>query len=168
MRDARDASARLAEGERVGLSASKRSALEEKLAVAKAKAAEPWAERIDGAKAALRDVDGAVRAFVSEHLDELVTGLEADGRLAAEEVNAAAGALIAAQLKREQIASSISRLIMLVGRPGPGDVSRSVAEEAARAAAALAAAGGELPPTLDRGNEPWVRLLSSEPQAVTA
>ena len=49
------------------------------------------------------------------------------------------------------------------------DVSRSRAEEAVRAVAALVAAGGEEGPTLDRRRPPWAALLGvDEPVEVVA
>ncbi len=108
---ARDASAALAEGERLGLTATKRHSLEEALAAsAKGKADQPWPERVEGAKSAVRDADQAIRAHIASHLGELVEALEADGRVAAEKVNEAAAALVAGWLEREQIASSIAQL----------------------------------------------------------
>jgi hypothetical protein len=157
---AQEASTALAEGERHGLSASKRHGLEERLTSAKARAAEAWPERVEGAKAAVRDADREVRAFVTTHLAELVTDLEAEGRLATEEVNAAAADLIAAQAKREQIASALGAMVTLVQAPAPGDVTYSAAEDAARAAAGLAAAGGEVAPALRRDRPPWDQLLT--------
>jgi len=127
---AQEASAQLAEAERVGASAAKLHTLEERLAEAKGVAAQPWAERISGHRQRVRDCDVAVRAFVAGHLDELVSGLEEEGRLAAQEVNEAAASLIAAHARRERIASAIGSLITQVARPAPGDVSFSASEEA--------------------------------------
>ena len=50
-----------AEVERHGGSATTRPKAEEALAAAKLRAAEPWAERVEGAKAAARDVDKTYR-----------------------------------------------------------------------------------------------------------
>jgi hypothetical protein len=99
--------------------------------------------RVEGAKAAARDVDRCYRAYVTEHLGELVDGHEADGRVAADRFNAVAADLLAAYAEDEQIAARIGRTIVVVARPGPLDVSRPRAEEAVRAVAALVAAGGE-------------------------
>jgi hypothetical protein len=56
---AQEASAALAQAERVGVSAAKRHALEAALAKAKGRAGEPWAERLAGAQAAARDAASA-------------------------------------------------------------------------------------------------------------
>ena len=57
---------------------------------------------------------------------------------------------MAAYHERERIAREISGLASLAGRVRPGDVSRTRAEQLARAASDLLQAGGEEPPTLDR------------------
>jgi hypothetical protein len=98
----------------------------------------------------VHDADVEVARFVYENLTELVDVLEADGRKAAANVTAHAGALVAAHHEREAVASKITALAAMVGRPRPGDVSRSRCEPLLREATRLVAAGGELPPTLDR------------------
>jgi hypothetical protein len=136
-------------GEKV--SAATRREAEEALAEARAKAAEPWGERIAGAQAALRDATARLQQASAQHLDELVEGLEQDGEAAASKVNEAAAALVAAHQERERVASEISMLCATAGaRVRPGDVAYSRAEELARAAAALLDAGGEVPPALRR------------------
>ena len=157
----RTASAQLAEVERSGATAPTRHKVEEQLASAKAKAAEPWAERIAGAKAAARDVEQRYRGFVGGNLGELVQALEADGQVAAARVNGAASELIAAHSEWERIATQMGSLIALVALPTPGDVSYPRSVEAARAALALANQGGEEGPQLDRNRPPWDTLLGA-------
>ena len=159
------ASARLSQAERAGASPSTIRKIEGELAAAKAKAAEPWAERVEGARAAARDVERQVRTFVGANLDELVRALEADGQAAADQVNAAASALVSAHAEWEAVAAQIGKVIATVARPAPGDVSFSRADEVARAAAGLVAAGGENGPVLDRTRDPWALLLGqAEPE----
>jgi hypothetical protein len=166
---AQDASAALAHAERVGVSESKRSTLEERLAAAKARAAEPWAERVEGSRAAVRDADRAVSAFVNEHFSELLEAKEADGRIAAEKEDVAAAAQLAAYRQREAVAAEIASLASLVSTTAPGDVTYSKADELARAAVALIEGGGEEPPRLRRDREPWATLLAQPaPEAVSA
>jgi hypothetical protein len=160
----RVASAELAEVERHGGSATTRHAGEEKLATAKAKAAEPWAERVEGARAAARDLDRRVRQHLTENLGTVVDRLEQSGEAPAEPVNTAAAALVAAQAEWEHVATQIGSTIAVVALPGPADVSRPrpEAEAAARAAAALLSAGGAEGPRLDRNRPPWARLIGLE------
>ena len=165
---ARDASAALAEGERQGLSTTKRHGLEESLSVTKAKAAEPWPERVEGAKSAVRDADQAVRAHIAANLPELVEAKEADGRRVAEQFNESLGALIALRLEWERIASDISGVATKVAPLTPGDVSWSKAEEVFRAATALVNAGGEEGATLTRLRDPWAHLLGGVQESVPA
>jgi hypothetical protein len=164
VRAAREASAALAEGERVGLTAPKRHALEEALAVAKRKADEPWQPRIEGARSAVRDADRAVREHIAGNLTELVEAKEADGRRVAEQFNETLAAAVALWLERERIASEISGLASKVAQVAPGDVSWSKAEECFRAATGLVNAGGEEGPTLTRLREPWSTLLGEPVQ----
>lgn len=163
----REASAQLAEVERSGASAARRHAAEEKLGEAKQRAGEPWAERVEGAKAALRDADARVRAFVEANLGELIDGIEERGEAAASRVNSAAAELLSAVAEWRAVESELSATIVPVHQPGVGDVSRPQpeTEAAARAVAALVAAGGERGPALERRNAPWDALLAGvEPE----
>jgi DNA repair exonuclease SbcCD ATPase subunit len=158
----RDASAALAEVERHGRSAAARSAAEQKLTDARAKADEPWAERVEGARSAARDVDRAYRAHVTAHLGELVEELEERGRDAVVRVNDAAGELAAAITEREAVAEQIRSLISKIARPGVADVRYGAGDELAQAVAAFIRQGGEIPPTLDRNRPPWDTLLGGD------
>jgi hypothetical protein len=133
-----------------GATAAKLKTLEQDFADAKAAAEKPWAERVEGARRAVRDVQAEVQRYVGDNLTELVAALEADGEVAAGRVSEAAGQLVAAFEERERIAREIGQLAALTGRVLPSDVSRSRAEEVVRAAQALGLAGGERPPTLTR------------------
>jgi hypothetical protein len=163
---AAEASGRLAHAERTSASATAIRKAEEELAAAKARAAEPRSERVEGAQAAGRDVERRLREFVAGNLGELVTAIETDGELAAQRLNAAAADLLAAAADWRAAEQRIGQTITLVHRPTPHDVTRSQAEEAVRAVAALVAAGGENGPTLDRNRDPWAALLAErEPAA---
>jgi chromosome segregation ATPase len=144
------ARAALVESERQGGRAAQRRQLEQALAEAKAKASEPWAERIEGARQAVRDADRKLQEFQGEHLSELVEALEADGKIATAELDAAAEALVQAFGKREEIARQIGAVASQVGRTHPGDVTFTTAQAVAEAARELLQRGGETPPTLRR------------------
>jgi hypothetical protein len=158
---AQQASDELIELERKGgRPGAQRSKLEQTLAEARARAAEPWAERIEGARQRARDAHGAVQRFVGEHLTELVESREVNGRIAAQALTDAAQAILAAHAERERVAREIAELCSLVARVSPGDVSYSRAEGLARAAGDLLQAGGEEPPVLQRDpREPRHGLL---------
>jgi hypothetical protein len=173
-REARTASAAVAEAsaaliafERDGGTPEKRRELEQALAAARAKQAEPWGERIAGARAALRDVDVSLRAFTAEHFAELVEDKEADGRAVAARVDGAAGTLISLNAELQGVAREIAALASQVGVLQPGDVAFSRAEALVREAQRLVANGGEAAPVLRRDREPWSRLLGAE-RAMTA
>ena len=102
------------------------------------------------ARAAVRDATQAVQTFQAANLDALVSDLEAYGRGVAEQLDAAARALVQAFGERERIAGEISRLASSAGRVHAGDVSRSAGQKAAHAASELLDNGGERPPTLVR------------------
>jgi hypothetical protein len=129
---------------------AERSELEAALADAKARADEPWAERVEGAQRHERDAHRHVQEHVAENLDELVGELERQGAVAASSLNAAARALLDAYSERENVAQQIGALVALIARVEPGDVSRTRAEQAAQALRALVEAGGEHGPVLRR------------------
>ena len=162
---AAQASAALIEYERKGGPAARRRELEQTLAAAKAKAGEPWSERIEGARQSVRDLDQRLRQYVAQNLPELLAAKEADGDAAAERVNQLAAEFYEAWLARERIAAEIGGLISRVSAPGPSDVSHSAADQAAAACRALLDNGGERPVVLDRTRPPWDRLLGSEAPA---
>jgi hypothetical protein len=135
---AQQASDALIELERKGgRPGAQRSKLEQTLAEARAKAAEPWAERIAGTRAAVRDAHGEVQTFVAEYLAELIADLEVEGAAAAAKLTAAAETLLQAFTDRERVAREIAEMCSLVARVSPGDVSYSRAEALARAAGDL-------------------------------
>jgi hypothetical protein len=140
----------LVEFERHGGRAAERRKLEEELAAAEVRATERWPERIEGARAGLRDAQAALQAYTAEHLDELVQDKERDGEVATSSLNAAAETVVAAYRERERIASELSLLVSTVARVQPGDISFSRGEALARAAAELLESGGEAPPVLRR------------------
>jgi chromosome segregation ATPase len=147
---ATEASLALAEFERRGGRPAERRKLEQALADAKAKAAEPWAERIAGAQQRVRDQQHEMQLFVGANLSELVATLEEEGRVVAATINAACEQLLKSFAERERIAGEISQLVSLIARVQPGDVSYSKSEQLAKLAADLLAGGGEPPPTLRR------------------
>jgi hypothetical protein len=144
------ARAALVESERQGGRAAERRQLEQALTEAKATAEQPWAERIEGARQAVRDADRELQEFQREHLTELVEALEADGKIATGKLNAAAEALVQAFGKREEIARQIGAVASQVGRTHPGDVTFTTAQAVAEAARELLQRGGETAPRLRR------------------
>ena len=164
----RQASAELAELERHGGNAASRHKVEEKLAEAKRLADQPWSERLEGARAGLRDAERVYRAAVAANLPALVDAIEGESRLAAQDFNDAAAAILSAAVRWDASAQKLSSTIVHVARPGPMDVSRSKAEEAVRAVAALVAAGGEEGVVLDKRRPPWSRLFGLDEDVVEA
>ena len=164
---AQQASVALAEYERVGGSAADRRRLETALADARSRAAEPWPERLAGARQATRDAEQDWRKYVGENLDALVAAEVADGAAAADRANGAAAEIVAAHAEWEAAAQRISSLASTVGRVHPGDVTRSRCEALAQEARKLLDVGGEQPPSLER--DPRVpRYGPAEPEAVPA
>jgi hypothetical protein len=137
--------------------------LEQQLAEAKAAVDEPWAERIDGARRAVRDVDARIRTYVGEHLVDIVAGIEARGADAANRWNAAAAEMLAASADWNAAAAELGQTLTHIRRPDPFDVSRPASEQAVRAVAQLVAEGGETGVRLDRSRAPWDTLLG-EPE----
>jgi hypothetical protein len=116
------------------------------LRAAEAKRDEPWAERADGARAALHDHHNTVGRYVIEVYDALLAEREVDSRAAAERVTRACEELIAAHREREQAAHHMNALISVIRRVRPGELPWSRAEPAVREAAKLLDQGGERAP----------------------
>jgi chromosome segregation ATPase len=140
----------LAELERSGGAAADRRALEDALAKTKAKASEPWPERIADAQAAARDARAAVQRLAAEKFDELREELEQEGVEAAERLTAAAAEVVAAYAEREAVAGRLTALAATAGAPlRPGDVAWSKAERLALEARRVADER-EVPPAFRR------------------
>jgi hypothetical protein len=145
--NARSASAELEQFERVGGRASDRAKLEAKLTAAKAKAAEPWLERIRGAQAAERDARATVARVAGERFDDLRAGLEERGVAVAQSFDDAVRRVVELHGERERVASELSWLVSTVeGRLRPGDIAYSKGEALAHEAAQFLTSGGETPP----------------------
>jgi hypothetical protein len=145
-----EARAALVEAERRGAAPADRKKLEQTLADAEARASEPWPERIEGARAAARDLTGERRQLVAHNLLSLAEAVEADGGSAASAINEHCAGLIAAYHRRQELEQRLFTLASTVRVTEPGDVSRSKADQLAKAAMALLQAGGETPPVLRR------------------
>jgi flagellar biosynthesis chaperone FliJ len=159
---------RLVEFEQAGGRSADRAKLERALSDAEAKASERWPERLEGARAALREAGYAVSRFTHARLDELVEAKQRDGEIAVERLSECARAIVEAHAQRERVAQELSALVTSAGiMIRPGDVSRSRAEQLARAASELVMAGGEEPPRLTR--DPRVpRAGAPMPESLTA
>lgn len=129
---------------------AERAAAERALHDAELAASQPWQQRIQGAEARVRDVDQELRAFIGEHLPELVSSIEERGAAAAERLNAALAEVVAANQEWAAAAAELGATLAAVGSVKPGDVSYSRTEAVTRACAEALAAGGELGPKLRR------------------
>jgi chromosome segregation ATPase len=139
-----DLERRAAAGEQISDEA--RTKAERELTQARITAGEPWAERRDGVRAAIRDADHATRTFVAEHLDELLADLVDEAEAAATAVDRACHALITAYRERQAAESRVTELCAMVRPPRPGDIVRTRSEALAREAERLLAQGGEAAP----------------------
>lgn len=145
----------LIQAEASGVPEAKRRTLERELAEAEARAGEPWGERVEGARRAVRQRQAEVQQFVSENLSQLVAALEADGQAIAAKLNEHAEGLVTAYAERERIAGEISQLVSSAEvHVKFGDISFSRADELARAASTLIETGGESPPKWRDPREP--------------
>jgi chromosome segregation ATPase len=143
------ARAALVEAERTGARPAERAKAEKALVDAELKPGIIGA-KIEGARAAVLDVDRERAAFAGEHLAELIAPLEEQGQLVKAKIDAACEAIVTGHAEREQIAGQMSALASMVGRVQPGDITRSKVEQLARQAADLLRADGEEPPRLRR------------------
>lgn len=154
-RQARSATANAAEArealiqlEAAGPSPQQRKQAEARLAKAEEAAGQPWRERIDGAQRAARDARHTLVRHAAEHLDDLVAEIEESGRAAAEQVDHAAEAFVAAIDRRMAVERDLIQIVALTRTMGPNDVSRARSDDARQAVRRFIAQGGEDAPTL--------------------
>lgn len=110
--------------ERRGGQAEERARLEAELHEAQELLREPWAERLAGAEARVRDAHREVAGYAQQHLDELVASVERSGEAAAAALTQHARGIEAAYLSWQQTAGELGGLLALVAQPRPGDVTR--------------------------------------------
>ena len=127
---------------------AQRKKVEAELAKAKAAAAEPWAERLAGGQAAVRDHEQQVVLFVGQHFAELYGELAEDAEAAAARVDNACNELLAAYHERQLVEGRVIGLTGMIRQPQLGDVGRTRAEAVAAAASTLLRVGGEQAPIL--------------------
>jgi hypothetical protein len=167
-----DASEELAQLERRGGPAAKRREVEQRLAVARGKAAEPWDERVKGARLRVADAQHAVQAFAADSFDELAEALEEVGAAFAAELNAHADGVVRAYRDWQRVSTEIGQLASLAGgRARPGDVSRTqpASDQMFVAAETLLRDGGEAGPRLRRDpREPVLGAPAAEAEPVPA
>jgi hypothetical protein len=141
------ASAALVEAERTNAASAQRAKLERALTDAEAHSNERWGERITGAQARVRDIDGEIRRYTTEHLAELIEEVEAEGRAVVERINQLAAELLGACQARSGIESRLFSVLAATGRTNrAGDVNRGRSGDLAAAAADFVRAGGEVAP----------------------
>jgi hypothetical protein len=131
------------------VSPARRTEAEDRLLQARTAGAAPWGERRKAAQLVAADARQAVAAYVGEHLDPLLAELAERGERAAQEVNAAAEAVVAAYQERQAIESETFAMLGRLGhRVRPGDVARPRSEPVAAEARKLMEQGGEQAPTV--------------------
>lgn len=136
------------------VSAAERTKAERALSGARARAGEPWPERIRGLRSAMRDSDASVASFIGQHWAELAAELEADALEAAERVDRAMEEIINAYGARERISAHGTALLAAVEVPRPNAIPPSRVEGVIRAAEAVMMEGGETPPIARRRDVP--------------
>jgi hypothetical protein len=148
--EAQARSAELTELERTDSTTAKRRQAEQALTTARARADEPWAERVAGARARVRDIDKELRAHVEANLLEVIAPHEADAAAAVTDMLSHAEGIVTAYRQREDAARRIGGLLALVTRVSPGDVGPlSRADQLVQEANRLLATG-EPSPRLQR------------------
>jgi hypothetical protein len=105
-------------------------------------------EKLAGARAALRDLDGVIGAFAREHYAELRAEHEAQAVAVAAAVDAALAELVAAYGHRQRVDQEGSELWQLVAQPRQRLTPESNAQRAVVEAEAALAAGPDPAPLL--------------------
>jgi hypothetical protein len=119
---------RRAAGEDVSADAVRKA--ERALSAARAKASEPWPQRLDGTRAALRAADGVVQEFARRRYPELAAEIAADAREAARAVDDAMREVLHARGEHTAVGERAARLIVVAGaRDKYGTVGRSTTDE---------------------------------------
>jgi hypothetical protein len=155
--DAAKAAAAVADAERAALAGEDvpdTKKLDAALSRARSRAAEPWAERRDGARRALADHDAAIQCFTVEKYADLQAGLRAEGEAVTRAVDQAAADLVAAHTEWEHVASRMTALASSIRPQRPGDWTYSRAERAAAEAGRLLDNGGEVVPDVADPTKP--------------
>jgi hypothetical protein len=130
----------------VGASETRKA--EAALANTRAASQEPWGERVEAARLALRDVDHQVGRLIADRLDELLACLDEEAQRVTDRANDALAEVVAVYREREAVAQRIDALAGTIRRPKFGDVSPTRLASIARAATALLEADppGEVKP----------------------
>jgi hypothetical protein len=115
---------------------------------AQAASREPWGERIEATRMAVRDVDRAGGALIIGRLDELLAGLDEEAEAVRERCNAALEEVGAAYRAREAIAARIDNLAGRIRQPKFGDIALTKLEPVVREANRILDADGEPKPAL--------------------
>jgi hypothetical protein len=142
---------------------AERKALEEKLARAEARAAEPWAPRLEGLRLAIRDADARVREHVQAHLPELVAPLEERGDEIAARMSDAASTIVEGHQEWWAVSREISALWAMVTTPRRGDTADGNAEKLVQEASAALSRGIAPPALLRRDHPAFVELEDQVP-----
>ena len=130
-----------------GPSAQERSTAEKRLAQAERAAAAPWRERFAGAERAAADAHHEVVLHAAEHFDALIDELEENGRAAAEQVDHAAEAFLAATARLTEAQQRLIEVVALTGRAmRPHDITQPKSDQARLAVQGFVETGGEEPP----------------------
>lgn len=167
--DAREA---LAELERHAatdpVSPQARRKTEERLTRAGQEAAAPWPQRRQGAERAAQDGRHAIQRHIALHFGEIVAELEANGAAAAEQVDHAAEAFLAATARRAEAERNLIEVVAATRNMGPNDVSRATSDEAMQALRTFVQRGGEDSPVLRIDPPAPTEAQTTEPVAVIA
>jgi hypothetical protein len=145
------------------VSAASRRKAEDRVTQAEQAATALWPARLRGAERAAREGRHAIQRHIAEHFNVIVSELEANGAAAAEEVDHAAEAFLAATARRAEAERALIGVVATVRSPmGPNDVSRATSDEAVRAVSSFIQRGGENAPVF-RIPEPASALPESMP-----
>jgi hypothetical protein len=177
-RDARDATAGLAAARDAVAQLERRAAngetvtdeerrqAEADLETAAARQREPWPERADGVRAAVRDADQAIQRYVAEHFDALLGVVHEQADQAAADVDTCARRLAEAIAERARVEQTVIAFASTVRTTQPGELQRSRTDQLSRELERLAMLGGELPPRLRV--DPVAEASEPEPEPAAA
>lgn len=150
------------------VTAKQRTQVECRVTAAQVKVAEPWEQRLDGAKAALRDADRDIQAFAADNIDELIAIAEDACEPHVARLNALAVELDQAIIEVSQASGGITQMLALAAiTPRPNAVTRMHTDELRAALSRFTGAGGQPPIALDRRYVPALAEADRLAEAVS-
>jgi hypothetical protein len=141
---------------------AERKKAEKRLAESRARQAEPWGERVAGARRALANADAAISRFIAANYDVLAGEVAEDAQAVKDRADEALQEIGRVYAQREDVVRRSDALIAVVARVKPGQTPFSKLEPVVREAERVLMSGGEDAPIPKR--DPRVAEAGTVPE----